>query len=157
MKNFLILSTFLIGYLSFGQTDSSRYSNLNYDENLAEKLGADDYGMKLYFLVVLTTGSNTTTDQKLISESFRGHLDNINRLVKEGKLIIAGPLGENKNNYRGIFIFNSIESEKELEELLQSDPAIKAGLLGYEIYNWYGSAALPEYLPAADKIWKQKP
>lgn len=157
MKTFLILSTFLIGYLSFGQTDSSRYSNPNYDENLAEKLGADDYGMKSYFLVVLTTGSNTTTDQKSISESFRGHLDNINRLVKEGKLIIAGPLGENKNNYRGIFIFNSIESEKELEELLQSDPAIKAGLLGYEIYNWYGSAALPEYLPAADKIWKQKP
>ena len=31
------------------------------------------------------------------------------------------------------------------------------GLLDYDIYQWYGSAALPEYLPFTAKIWKQKP
>ena len=116
-----------------------------------------DYGMKSYFLVILKTGTNTTADNDLISESFRGHMDNINRLVKEGKLILAGPLGKNENDYRGIFILDNIKSIEDANELLQSDLAIKNGLLDYEIFTWYGSAALPEYLPFSDKIWKTKP
>ena len=132
-------------------------SNPNYDKSLAEKLGGDDYGMKSYFLVILKTGTNATTDQELIRESFRGHLDNINKLVSEEKMVVAGPLGSNDKNYRGIFILNNIASVEEAKEVLQTDPAISNGLLDYEIFTWYGSAALPEYLPAADKIWKLKP
>ena len=132
-------------------------SNPNYDKSLAEKLGGDDYGMKSYFLVILKTGTNATTDQELIRESFRGHLDNINKLVSEEKMVVAGPLGSNDKNYRGIFILNNIASIEEANEVLQTDPAINNGLLDYEIFTWYGSAALPEYLPAADKIWKLKP
>lgn len=141
-----------------GNRDSdTTTSNPNYDEALAKKLGADDYGMKSYFLVILKTGTNTSTDNELISRSFRGHLDNINRLAEEGKLIVAGPLGPNDNQYRGIFILNNVASAEEAEKLLLTDPAIKNGFLGYEIFPWYGSAALPEYLPASDKIWKEKP
>src|SRR5690606_16306069 len=132
-------------------------SNPNYDKTLADKLGGDDYGMKSYFLVILKTGTNTTTDKELISNSFRGHMDNINRLAEEGKLIVAGPLGKNENNYRGIFILNNLKSIEEAKELLQTDLAIKNDLLDYEIFTWYGSAALPEYLPFSDKVWKLKP
>lgn len=132
-------------------------SNPGYDKSLADRLGGDDYGMKSYFLVILKTGTNTTTDKELVNESFRRHMDNINRLVEEGKLIVAGPLGKNANNYRGIFILNNINSTEEAKELLQTDPAIKNRLLDYEIFTWYGSAALPEYLPFSDKIWKSKP
>jgi uncharacterized protein YciI len=138
------------------ETDTST-SNLNYDKALAEKLGADDYGMKSYFLVILKTGTNTTTDKAFIAESFRGHLDNINKLVKAGKLIVAGPLGKNENSYRGIFILQNINSLADAEALLETDPAIKNLLLAYDIFTWYGSAALPEYLPYSDKIWKLNP
>lgn len=146
--------------LTFGQSNSKNdtlTTNPNYNKELADKLGGDDYGMKSYFFVILKTGTNTTTDKEFISESFRGHLDNINRLVEEGKLIVAGPLGKNENNYRGIFILNNIKSIEKAVELLQTDPAIKNRLLDYEIFTWYGSAALPEYLPFSDKIWKSKP
>lgn len=146
--------------LAFGQSNSKKNtltSNPNYDKALADKLGGDDYGMKSYFFVILKTGTNTTTDKELINESFKGHMENIHKLVEEKKLIIAGPLGKNENNYRGIFILDNIKSIEEAEELLQTDPAIKNGLLGFEIFNWYGSAALPEYLPFSDKIWKSKP
>lgn len=132
-------------------------ANPNYDKALAEKLGGDDYGMKSYFFVILKTGTNTTADKDFISESFKGHLDNIHKLVEEGKLIVAGPLGKNENNYRGIFILNNINSAEDAKELLQTDPAIKNGLLDYEIFTWFGSAALPEYLPFSDKIWKLNP
>jgi uncharacterized protein YciI len=132
-------------------------SNPNYDRTLAEKLGADDYGMKSYIFVILKTGPNTSADQELIRDSFRGHMENIRKLVDEGKLIVAGPLGKNDNNYRGIFILSNVNSIEDAEELLHTDPAIKNGLLDVEIFNWYGSAALPEYLPFSDKIWKVQP
>jgi uncharacterized protein YciI len=139
------------------EQNDSTITNPKYNKTLADKLGGDDYGMKSYFWVILKTGTNKTTDKELINASFRGHMDNINRLVEEGKLIVAGPLGKNENNYRGIFILNNLKSLEEAEELLQTDLAIKNGLLDYEIFTWYGSAALPEYLPFSDKIWKLKP
>lgn len=131
-------------------------ANPLYDARLAERLGADNYGMKGYMLVILKTGPNTTTDTQFINRSFRGHLDNINRLAEEGKLVVAGPLGRNDKTYRGIFILNASTIE-EAEQLLQTDPAVAEGLLEAEIYNWYGSAALPMYLDYSDKIWKEKP
>ncbi|WP_257667910.1 YciI family protein [Parapedobacter tibetensis] len=134
----------------------STVSNPKYDVALAEKLGADDYGMKSYILAILKTGTNLTTDKTFINNSFKGHLDNINRLVEQGQLIVAGPLGKNDNGYRGIFILN-VTTFGEAEKLLQTDPAIKEGLLDVSLYNWFGPAALPEYLEFSDKIWKVKP
>ena len=160
MKYIFTLTLLVITNLTFGQINLEKdtlTSNPNYDKTLADKLGGDDYGMKSYFLVILKTGTNTTTDKELISNSFRGHMDNINRLAEEGKLIVAGPLGKNENNYRGIFILNNLKSIEEAKELLQTDLAIKNDLLDYEIFTWYGSAALPEYLPFSDKVWKLKP
>lgn len=130
--------------------------NPNYDAALANKLGADDYGMKNYVLVILKTGSNLTTDKAFIDSCFAGHMTNIHRLVEINKLIVAGPLKKNKNTYRGIFILNT-DSVEEAEVLLQTDPAIKEKLLETELYKWYGSAALPEYLNESDKVWKTKP
>lgn len=130
--------------------------NPNYDPNLAQKLGGNDYGMKSYVLVVLKTGANPTKDQALISQSFKGHMENIHKLVKEGKMIVAGPLGKNEKAYRGIFILN-VTTFEEAKPLLEQDAAIKEGILDYELYQWHGSAALPEYLQVADKIWKSKP
>lgn len=137
-------------------SEETTVSNPNYDAALAEKLGADDYGMKSYIFVILKTGLNKTTDQAIINESFKGHLENINRLVEQNKLIVAGPFGRNENTYRGLFILN-VSTLAEAEELLQTDPAVKNGLLDAELYNWYGSAALSEYLEFSDKIWKVKP
>ena len=160
MKHILILTLLIITNFTFGQSNSEKdtlTTNPNYDKALADKLGGDDYGMKSYFLVILKTGKSTTTNKEFISKSFRGHLDNINLLVEEGKLIVAGPLGKNANNYRGIFILSNIKSLEDAVKLLQTDPAIKNELLDYEIFTCYGSAALPEYLPFSDKIWKSKP
>ncbi|WP_395627450.1 YciI family protein [Daejeonella sp.] len=160
MRYILTITLLVITNLTFGQSNSEKetlISNPNYEKTLAKKLGGDDYGMKSYFLVILKTGTNTTTDKERIAESFRGHMDNINRLAKEGKLVVAGPLGENENKYRGIFILNNLKSLEEAKELLQTDLAIKNRLLDYEIFTWYGSAALPEYLPFIDKIWRSKP
>lgn len=151
MRYLLIVISFIV----FVQSFHAQTVNPNYDSTLAKKLGADDYGMKSYVFVILKTGSNTTTDQAFIDSCFSGHMANIMRLVNEDKLIVAGPLGKNENSYRGIFIFN-VSTIEEARELVQSDPAINSKLLDADLYNWYGSAALPEYLEASLKIGKYK-
>ena len=131
-------------------------ANPNYDIDLATELGADDYGMKSYVLAILKTGTNDTADKAFRDSCFAGHMDNIRRLVKADKMIVAGPMGQNDNAYRGIFIFD-VSTVEEAEELLQTDPAISSKILATDLYAWYGSAALPVYLEASDKIWKVKP
>ena len=130
--------------------------NPNYDQELATNLGADEYGMKSYTFVILKTGSNKSTDKAFVDSCFRGHFENMNRMVENGKLIVAGPMAKNEKTYRGIFILDTTDST-EVNNLLNADPSIKEGLLEAEIYGWYGSAALREYLDASDKIWKLKP
>ncbi|MBB2145396.1 hypothetical protein GM921_07870 [Pedobacter sp. LMG 31464] len=129
--------------------------NPNYDEALAKKYGAEENGMKMYVLVILKTGTNTTATKVETDSAFAGHMANMGRLVKLNKLIVAGPLGKNDKTYRGIFILNT-KSLDEAKEILATDPAVKAKLLDADIMNWYGSAALAEYLKAEDKIWKAR-
>jgi uncharacterized protein YciI len=132
-------------------------TNPHWEEQLFRQYRGDEYGMKSYFFVLLKTGPNQNADPSLIREAFKGHLENINRLVETGQLIVAGPFDRNTKNYRGLFIFDKVASEAALRELLQTDPAIQQGLLEAEVFSWYGSAALPAYLPISDKIWKKKP
>lgn len=134
---------------------SAQKANPNYDAELAKRYEADDYGMKMYVLVILKTGTNTTTTKAQTDSLFAGHMANIERLVKLNKLIVAGPLGKNDKTYRGIFILNT-RSVDEAKELLATDPAYKAKLLDAEVINWYGSAALAEYLKASEKVGKYK-
>lgn len=150
MKRLLTISLLTL----FTMSAVGQKTNPNYDSTLAKKYGADERGMKSYVLVILKTGSSTITDKAFIDSCFSGHMNNINRLVKSGQLIVAGPLGKNENSYRGIFILNTMTLE-EAAELMQTDPAIKDKLLEPILFKWYGSAALPAYLDASDKIWKK--
>lgn len=128
--------------------------NPEFNQELADSLQADQYGMKMYVLVILKTGETNIDDKEKVNELFRGHMENINRLVEENKLIVAGPMGKNENQYRGIFILDVKEIE-EAKELVNSDPAVNSGMLAADFYNWYGSAALPVYLETAKKIAKE--
>ena len=60
-----------------------------YDEQLASELGADEYGMKSYVMVVLNTGPNdaAVTDKEEREKLFAGHFSNMDRLAEEDKLV----------------------------------------------------------------------
>lgn len=134
---------------------NAQSDNPNYDKALAESLGGDDYGMKPYVLVILKTGANKTSGKQKTDSLFRGHMANINQLAGLGKLVVAGPLKKNEQSYRGIFILD-VKTIEEAKLLLNTDPAIKENLLDAELFQWYGSAALPVYLKTHEKIEKKK-
>lgn len=91
--------------------------------------------MKQYFLVMLMRGSNRSHDSATAAKIQAGHMANITRLANEGKIIVAGPFGDN-GNWRGIFIFDC-KTKEEAEEYVKTDPAVIAGRLTYEIRPWW--------------------
>ncbi|TCZ73879.1 YciI family protein [Flaviaesturariibacter aridisoli] len=134
---------------------SAQAQHTGYDKALADSLGADEYGMKMYVLVLLKTGPATAVPKAATDSLFTGHMANIGRLAAQGKLVLAGPMRKNERGLRGLFLFN-VPSIAEAHELLKTDPAVAAGLLDAELYEWYGSAALPTYLPNHERVQKKR-
>jgi len=147
--------TFLL-FLAVSFFASAQDPNHEYDSALAKQLGADDYGMKSYVLVILKTGPADIQDRELRDSLFLGHFANMRRLAEEKKLVVSGPLAANERDYRGIFIFD-VGTTEEAEQLLKGDPTVVAGIFDTELYPWYGSAALPVYMETARKISKRNP
>lgn len=125
MKNFLIiiLTFFSLSLISSGYAQ---------DES-----NEPEYEMKTYYFVFLKRGTSIDIDSTKLAEIQKAHLANIQRLADEGKLSIAGPFLDD-SDLRGIFILNA-SSMEEAVEWVETDPAIKAGRLSYEIKPWYGA------------------
>jgi uncharacterized protein YciI len=95
-----------------------------------------EFNIKQYFFVMLVKGENANKiDSLQLNQLMIGHLNNIKKMAREGKLLIAGPFGDD-GYWRGIFIFDA-KSKEEVVELLKNDPAIQAGRLAYEIHPWW--------------------
>src|SRR4051794_21090413 len=110
MKTAFTIIIVVLCLMLFKQTNAQQTNT--YDSALAKKLNADDYGMKMYTLIILKKGSVNITDKKLRDSIFHGHMANIKRLAAENKLLLAGPTGENDKNYEGIFVFNTADTSE---------------------------------------------
>lgn len=124
-----------------------------YDSLLAQRLGADEIGMHRYVMAFLKAGPNRDQDSLTAATIQAGHMANIQRLAKEGKLVLAGPFMDD-SEMAGIFIFN-VATVEEAKTLTETDPAVKAGRLIMELHPWYGSAALMQVNDIHKKVAKK--
>ncbi len=109
----------LVSFSAFSQQEENKYPKL-----------------KQYYFVMLTAGPYAEKIDSLQLEKIQaGHMANIRKMAESGKLMIAGPFGDD-GNWRGIFIIDA-RSEEDVKELLKNDPAIQAGRLAYEIHPWW--------------------
>lgn len=76
---------------------------------------------KFTFVFLNTRTDKPELQKEELDELMKGHLANIRRLVKEGKMIMAGPF----DGGGGIFIMNS-NSVDSVKNWLKTDPGIKA-------------------------------
>ena len=143
----LVLSSF-----SHAQT-SIEAAKPKFDPELAKSVGADDYGMKSYVLVVLKTGPNKMPPGKERDDMFKGHFANMNRLAAERKLALAGPF-DGVDGWRGLFIF-AVADIEEARKYVATDPVIIKGEMVAEYHKYYGSAALMLVNEAHDKVAKK--
>ena len=125
----------------------------SYDSLLARRLGADKIGMKVYVMAFLKKGPNRSQDSTEAARLQAAHLANIQRMAREGLLVLAGPFMDD-GDLRGIYVFNvpTVDSARALTE---TDPAIKAGRLAMELHPWYGTAALMEVTRIHDTLQKK--
>ena len=93
-----------------------------------------------YWFVMLLKGPDRSQDSVTAAKIQEGHMANMARLHKEGKLKVAGPFGDG-GSWVGLFIFDAsapgCKTKEEIEQLLKTDPAISAGRLTYDIRPWW--------------------
>lgn len=70
-------------------------------------------------------------DKETTTKLMEGHMANINRLAKEGKLLAAGPF----DGGGGLFIFNTTSID-EAESWVNSDPAVQAQRWNIELLSY---------------------
>ncbi|MGD9978937.1 MAG: hypothetical protein AB7S54_13515 [Bacteroidales bacterium] len=128
----------------------------DYNKTLADSLGADEYGMKWYVMVMLKSGATQIKSRDSISWLYKGHVDAINEMTNNGTLVVTGPMGKNDKNYRSFFILNTSKINVA-QEMMNQNPAVKYGLFDTEYFFWYGPAALPTYRRFQPMIEAKKP
>ena len=146
-----VIALLLSGF-AHGQT-STETSKPKFDAELAQAVGADEYGMKSYVLVVLKTGPNKIPAGRERDDMFKGHFANIGRLAAEGKLALAGPF-DGVDGWRGLFIF-AVADIEEAKKHVATDPVIIQGEMVTEYHKYYGSAALMLVREAHDSVAKK--
>lgn len=150
---FLFSSLMLIAVIQTISQQKEQSSPIKFNPAMAQKLGADELGMKNYVIAFLKAGSVKLTDSIERVNLQKAHLKNIVRLVEEGKLLIAGPFLD-KQPLRGIYIFD-VATIEEAARLAATDPAVRAGTLVMELHPWYGSAALKQIPDLHKQIQKK--
>jgi uncharacterized protein YciI/uncharacterized damage-inducible protein DinB len=101
-------------------------------ENRPPQFDLDKYQFGLLKRGPKWTAAKTPETQKIQE----GHMANINKMAKAGKLMAAGPMADN-GDLRGIFIFKAASLE-EARGLAADDPAIQSGRLALELLDWMG-------------------
>jgi uncharacterized protein YciI len=123
------------------------------DAELAKALGGNDNGMRNYVMVLLRTGPKRMPDGPDRNKMFEGHFANIERLAKEKKMVLAGPL-DGVDGLRGVFIF-ATDSIDEARQWVATDPVIASGEMVGEFHKFFASAAVMAIPQIHDRIRKK--
>jgi uncharacterized protein YciI len=108
--------------------------------------------MEKYVLVLLRRGSAWTPEETAATRELqKQHLGHFRKMAEAGKLMIAGPFGDQPDpTLRGMCIYKT-SSVEEAKALAEADPAVKAGRLKVEAMTWYvekGYLAFPKARPS---------
>lgn len=105
---------------------------------------AEDQPMKTYVMVFLKAGKNRTQSAPEAKKIQEQHMQHLDKMHKEGKLLMAGPFTD-EHEIKGILVMNSLDID-EVKDFVEQDPAILAGRLVAEYHLWYtksGTITLP--------------
>jgi uncharacterized protein YciI len=126
MKNFA--SVLAVLFLASCAADAAEEPNV----------GPGGYEMTTYYVGFLYRGAKWTPEETAETRKLQAeHMANIQKMAAAGKLVIAGPFMDN-GDLRGLYVFR-VASAEEAKALVESDPAVKAGRLRFELHPWYAA------------------
>lgn len=103
-----------------------------------------------YVLALLKTGPRSAPLSKEDSQRiFGGHMANMQRLAREGRLVMAGPYGKDKSDaaLRGVFVLATADLA-EAKAWCETDPGFVEGVFRFELAAMATTAALRAQLAA---------
>jgi len=111
-----------------------------YDDAQAWKAVTEHFpGMTIYYIYLLKKGPTWSPDETPEIDALQeAHIANLKRLAEMGKLVINGPLLDSfaiSGEIRGIGALKT-RSLSEAQELISTDPMVKAGRLIFELHTW---------------------
>jgi len=91
--------------------------------------------MTTYYFGVLMKGPKWTTQETPERTKIQeGHMAHLTAMWKAGKLVLAGPLGDD-GDWRGVLIYRT-KTLDEAQRLANDDPAVQAGRLAVTMHPW---------------------
>lgn len=102
-----------------------------------------------FYLCLLMAGPGQDTTAGDPVQVQADHLANLQSIMKSGKGVIAGPIGD-EGPLRGILVLR-VGSIDEARAIAAADPAVKAGLLRIEVHPWMADDGImkPVFTPAS--------
>lgn len=101
---------------------------------------AGEGATQTYYFGILKRGPNRSQPPDEAQKIQAGHLQHIGEMAKMGKLVAAGPFGDD-GDMRGILIFTTASADEALQ-LESTDPAVAAGRLVHEVHPWVGPVGI---------------
>lgn len=94
--------------------------------------------MEKYYVVLLKRPANAPHLDDAAKEALqKQHLGHLRAMYEAGKLVLAGPFDEQRDEtLRGMCLYR-VASLDEARKLAESDPAVKAGRLVVEAFAWW--------------------
>jgi uncharacterized protein YciI len=104
-------------------------------------------GERDYALVYLVTGPATNLPAEQQREVFQGHFANMERLAREGALLVAGPFGQRRSDpaLRGLFVLDAADRQSA-RVLAETDPGFQAGVFALDYHTLSTAAPLRAFL-----------
>ena len=137
MKKMLFLLAVIISFVAVARNNATIYTIKTIVDSTPV------YDMKQYWLVLLYRGNTRSQDSISAAKIQQAHMNNIERLAAEGKIIMAGPMG-GKGDLRGIFIMDGKDST-EIAGHIKVDSAVVTGRLRFEIHPWWTAKGKYEF------------
>ena len=140
----VLLSCFLVPVFIVACSESVPNKPANHARlSTNRKDTAQKFEMKQYWMVFLKKGPNRTQDSLSAAKIQDAHIRNIDRLAALGKIVLAGPMGYDKD-LRGIFVIDAKDST-EAASYIKTDSAIITGRLRFELHPWWTAKGRVEF------------
>lgn len=95
-------------------------------------------GMEKYYLVLLKRAPNAPkVEAPALEELQKKHLGHLRAMYEAGKMVIAGPFDEQRDEtLRGMCLYR-VPTIDEARKLAEQDPMVRAGRLQVEVLAWW--------------------
>jgi hypothetical protein len=137
--------TITLGILALGLATAAAPPAATAQEQAEAEAQAPMEFERYQLVLLLRPAQRAELPEERVEEIQRAHIAHLERMWREGHLVIAGPFGDQRDErLRGLALYKVADVE-EARRLASADPAVVAGRLEVEVVTWYVEEGYMEF------------